>query len=71
MRRMIVCVCNSLSEADIRQQVAEGVRNFDALRNRTGCSGSCGCCEEVAREVFSDALSERKPFLPVRVSQAA
>ncbi|MGB8634735.1 MAG: (2Fe-2S)-binding protein [Rhodanobacteraceae bacterium] len=60
---MIVCVCNALSESDIHQKVAEGLRNFDALRSETGCSDCCGCCETAARRVFADAqAAQHRPF---------
>jgi bacterioferritin-associated ferredoxin len=71
MRGMYVCLCNSVTESDIRRHVAEGVRHFETLRISTGCSGSCGCCEEVARETFAKALAERRPFLTLVTAEAA
>lgn len=70
---MVICVCNALSEADIRQKAAEGLRSFDALRAETGCSDCCGCCESTARQVFADAqTSQRRPFaLPLASAAAA
>ncbi len=70
---MVVCVCNALSDADIRRKAAEGVRNFDALRAETGCSDCCGCCESTAREVFAAAQAETRarPFaLPLNAVAA-
>lgn len=70
---MVICVCNALSESDIRQKAAEGLRNFDALRAETGCADCCGCCESTAREVFAEALADqRQPFaLPLATVAAA
>ncbi len=71
--RMIVCVCNAMSEADIRQKAADGLRNFDALRAETGCSDCCGCCESTARQVFAEAQTEqRRQFvLPLAIAAVA
>ncbi|MGA7296912.1 MAG: (2Fe-2S)-binding protein [Rhodanobacteraceae bacterium] len=70
---MIVCVCNAVSESDIRQKAAQGLRSFDALRSETGCSDCCGCCEATARRVFADAqAAQHVPFaLPLGTAVAA
>lgn len=56
---MYVCICNAVSEADIRHQVAAGVTTFAALQEQTGCSTCCGCCEGEARDLLAEALEER------------
>ena len=63
---MYVCLCNAITDADIRRHVADGLHDFESLRDHTGCSGCCGSCEDVAREVFAGALeAEPRPFLSV------
>jgi bacterioferritin-associated ferredoxin len=57
---MYVCVCNAVTDADIRQAVDSGVRNLKQLRRDTGCSSTCGCCREQAREVLQEALAEKR-----------
>jgi bacterioferritin-associated ferredoxin len=52
---MIVCVCNRVSDREIRQQAAEGCASFDELQMATGVATCCGCCESCAREVFEVA----------------
>lgn len=69
---MYVCLCNSVTESDIRRAANEaGVRHFRELKDLTGCSSSCGSCEEMAREVLSEALQEQRVFLRVVSSNAA
>lgn len=55
---MYVCICNAVTDSDIRNAVADGVRNMRQLRQTTGCSTACGCCKEMAVEVFRQALDE-------------
>lgn len=56
MHPMIVCVCNAVSDADIRRQAQRGVRDFPTLQRVTGCATCCGCCEQTARTVLVQAV---------------
>ena len=56
---MIVCVCNRVSDREIRQHVTEGCDSFDELQMATGVSTCCGCCESCAREVFDAAQTQK------------
>ena len=56
---MYVCICNAVTEKMIRRAAAEGVRSLSELTRRTGCSGECGSCADLAEEVLRDA--HRRP----------
>ena len=58
---MYVCICNAVTESDIREAVADGARSLAELSARTGCSNTCGTCAEVAEEVLSQALRHHRP----------
>lgn len=61
---MYVCLCNSVTESDIRKAVCEGgVRHFRQLQEHTGCSTECGCCEEHAEQVLFESLRENGHYL--------
>ena len=64
---MYVCVCQAVTDQDIRRAIARGARSFADVQACTGCSSSCGCCETEAREITDLALeSERRAAaLPV------
>lgn len=65
---MYVCVCNAVTERDIHDAVDNGVQNMTQLARKTGCSSTCGCCQEMAAEVLADAMAEKRAFqslLPV------
>ena len=56
---MYVCVCNAITDSDIRQAVEGGVRSIRQLSRATGCSNGCGCCKKMAVEVLEQALAEK------------
>jgi bacterioferritin-associated ferredoxin len=64
---MYVCVCQAVSDHDIRRAVAAGARDFETLQVHTGCTTCCGCCEQEARDALQASLeSERRALaLPV------
>ncbi len=53
---MYVCLCRCVRDRDVRQAAEAGVRSFDELQRCTGVATGCGRCEQVAREVFDQAL---------------
>ena len=48
---MYVCVCNAVTDREIRQCVALGAQTFEQVRECLGVSTCCGRCEPVAREI--------------------
>ncbi len=56
---MYICVCNAVTDTDIRTAVAGGVRDLKQLRKTTGCASTCGNCKEMATEVLARALTEK------------
>lgn len=62
---MYICLCNAVTDGDIRRAVADGVRTFSELQARTGCSDCCGCCEPEARATLDAALSQVAFPLPL------
>ena len=55
---MFVCVCNAVTDSDIRKAVDEGVRNMRQLSQTTGCGTSCGCCRDMAADTLQQAVAE-------------
>jgi bacterioferritin-associated ferredoxin len=52
---MYVCICNAVTERQVREAAAEGVRTLTDLTFRTGCAGTCGSCAEHAEAVLREA----------------
>ena len=53
---MSVCVCNNISDREIRQAVDLGLTTMAELRRDLGVATCCGKCHTCAREVLSTHL---------------
>jgi bacterioferritin-associated ferredoxin len=60
---MIVCVCNNISDREIRQAVQMGVTSMTRLRNELGVGTCCGKCHCCAKQVLRDSL-DANDFVP-------
>lgn len=66
---MYVCICNGVTDHDIRQAVEAGCGSVAELTMRTGAGANCGSCLDIAGELL-DAHRPRELPLPV-LSRAA
>lgn len=71
MRGMYICLCNAVTDHDIRREVADGVRTFAQLQARTGCSDCCGCCEPEARACLTQAIEQHESVVALPAFVAA
>ena len=53
---MIVCVCNNISDREIRQAVELGITSMAGLYRELGVGTCCGKCVSYAREVLHEKL---------------
>jgi bacterioferritin-associated ferredoxin len=49
-----VCICNAVTDREIRQCADLGVDTLDQLRECLGVASCCGRCEGTARAVLSE-----------------
>ena len=49
--RMIICICNRVSDRDIARQARAGL-DFEEIRFELGVAGQCGKCEGCARDIY-------------------
>lgn len=73
---MYVCICNGVTDRQIREAAASGVRSVAELTMRTGCGATCGTCLETAAGILDAHAPERHtafsvPMLGAGISQAA
>ncbi|MGG7606960.1 (2Fe-2S)-binding protein [Massilia sp. BKSP1R2A-1] len=69
---MIVCVCNNISDREIRQAVNLGISSVAELHKELGVGTMCGKCVSYAREVLNEHLDSKTTITEVRrVPQAA
>ena len=56
---MIVCVCNNISDREIRQAVDLGLNSMAELRRELGVATCCGKCHSCAKEVLNQHLESQ------------
>jgi bacterioferritin-associated ferredoxin len=68
---MYVCICNAITDKQIRQAAESGVEDFWELQRTLGVAAGCGSCKEMASAILSEGRLARARFEPVRYQPAA
>jgi bacterioferritin-associated ferredoxin len=55
---MYVCICNTVTDRDIREALERGARSLGEVQSWLPVAGCCGCCEENARQVVDEYLGD-------------
>ncbi|SPJ18367.1 BFD domain-containing protein (2Fe-2S)-binding domain-containing protein (fragment) [Burkholderiales bacterium] len=58
---MYVCICNAVTDQQIRIAVAAGARTIDDVGAALGVGAGCGCCRECAQEIIAGVRPRRTP----------
>jgi bacterioferritin-associated ferredoxin len=53
---MYVCLCNAITDQEIRHAAVQGVTDLDGLKAGLGVATCCGACESCACEILCDEL---------------
>jgi bacterioferritin-associated ferredoxin len=59
---MIVCICNAITEHELREVAGRNVRTPEATYAKLGCEPQCGCCLDYAQEIIDEELGKRPPL---------
>ena len=62
---MYVCICNGVTDHQIREAASHGVSTVAELTMRTGCGATCGSCLEMASDLLEKARNTSPLGLPV------
>ena len=57
---MYLCICNAITERQVRECVSEGARTVDELTSALGIGAGCGRCRECAAEVLCEVRGEQR-----------
>jgi len=74
---LYVCICNGVTERQIREAAAAGCNSVAELTMRTGCGATCGSCLDTAAAMLEPSRVEREaarfplPLLGADISRAA
>ena len=60
-----VCICNGVTDHQIREAADNGCSSVAELTMRTGCGSNCGSCLEMAGELLARARAARDLPLPI------
>ena len=63
---MITCVCNRLTETEVREAAREGAASPEAAYAALGCEVQCGCCLHYAQELINEEAAMRPRLRLVR-----
>ena len=56
---MYVCICNSVTDSQIKRCVVEkGIRSVRGLRSQISACDQCGKCAVVARQIIAECLEQ-------------
>ena len=67
---MIVCVCNRITEKELRAVARAGAQSPEKAYACFGCEVQCGCCLDYAEEIIDEERGTR-PRLRVVANRAA
>ena len=56
---MIVCVCNRLTESDVRKAARAGAATPEKAYSCLGCEPQCGCCLDYAQDIIDEERGKR------------
>ena len=61
---MYICLCNAITERQVRESARSGVRSIEQLAAELGVATGCGRCRECAVELLREACSALVPSAP-------
>ena len=65
---MYVCICNAITDEQIRQAAESGVKDLWGLQAELGVATNCGSCKETASRILREnrkAVSSSEPQIYV------
>jgi bacterioferritin-associated ferredoxin len=59
VRIMYICICNAITERDVRECVRRGCRSVDQLSMELGVGTGCGRCRPMASQILNEGQSQQ------------
>ena len=60
---MYICVCNAITDKQIREAADAGARDLWDLQARLGVASNCGSCKETASEILRESRQAAREFV--------
>ena len=61
---MYVCICNAITESEIRDAADAGVDDLWGLQAELGVATNCGSCKESAAEILREKRTAKRNAQP-------
>ena len=61
---MYVCICNAITDQQIRRAARAGVEDLWGLQAELGVATNCGSCKEAAAEILRENRRAHRRFEP-------
>jgi bacterioferritin-associated ferredoxin len=61
---MYICICNAITDSQIRQAAEAGVTDLRGLQQELGVAAGCGSCKEAAAALLSETGQRTRTALP-------
>jgi bacterioferritin-associated ferredoxin len=61
---MYVCICNAITEREVRECARRGARSLEELTFHLGVAAGCGRCVECACQLLKEAHGEETSLIP-------
>ncbi len=58
---MYVCICNSVTDRQIREARESGVRSLEALGRKLKVATCCGRCADCAKKILCEKTTDSMP----------
>ena len=55
---MYICICNAITERDVRECARRGCGSLDQLSMELGVGTGCGKCRPLAKEILDETRPE-------------
>jgi bacterioferritin-associated ferredoxin len=63
---MYVCICNAITDKQIREAAKSGVKDLWGLQRELGVAVGCGSCKETAADILRRTRRSHQQFTPIR-----
>ncbi|MFK7828176.1 MAG: (2Fe-2S)-binding protein [Congregibacter sp.] len=57
---MYVCICNGITDKQIRAAASSGAASLQELRDQLGVASQCGSCSDAAMSILQDGHMRQK-----------
>jgi bacterioferritin-associated ferredoxin len=63
---VVICHCHAVNDRRIRDEIASGAIDADALAERCGAGTRCGSCVPVVEAILATASASVEAFVGIR-----